>query len=122
MADDIGAVFRQEAGRCTATMIRILGDVDLAEDAVAEAFAIAAEQWPNTGLPPNPGGWITTTARNRAIDRLRREAENRPGRQRPVRFGDAAHAAVSQRRTHRRTHPAMAGPGRHKRMIAPSRS
>jgi len=74
MPDDLGAVFRREAGRCTATMIRILGDVDLAEDAVAEAFAIAAEQWPTTGLPPNPGGWITTTARNRAIDRLRREA------------------------------------------------
>jgi RNA polymerase sigma-70 factor (ECF subfamily) len=74
MADDLTAVFRREAGRCTATLIRILGDVDLAEDAVAEAFAIAAERWPVTGLPPNPGGWITTTARNRAIDRLRREA------------------------------------------------
>jgi len=74
MADDLTTVFRREAGRCTATLIRILGDVDLAEDAVAEAFAIAAERWPVTGLPPNPGGWITTTARNRAIDRLRREA------------------------------------------------
>jgi RNA polymerase sigma-70 factor (ECF subfamily) len=67
-------VFRREAGRCTATLIRVLGDIDLAEDAVAEAFAIAAEQWPRTGVPPNPGGWITTTARNRAIDRLRRES------------------------------------------------
>jgi RNA polymerase sigma-70 factor (ECF subfamily) len=67
-------VFRREAGRCTATLIRVLGDVDLAEDAVAEAFAVAAERWPVTGVPPNPGGWITTTARNRAIDRLRREA------------------------------------------------
>ena len=74
MSDDLVTVFRREAGRCTATLIRILGDVDLAEDAVAEAFAIAAERWPVTGLPPNPGGWITTTARNRAIDRLRREA------------------------------------------------
>jgi RNA polymerase sigma-70 factor (ECF subfamily) len=55
-------------------LIRILGDIDLAEDAVAEAFAIAAEQWPSQGVPPNPGGWITTTARNRAIDRLRRES------------------------------------------------
>ena len=55
-------------------MIRVLGDIDLAEDAVAEAFAIAAERWPVTGVPPNPGGWITTTARNRAIDRLRRES------------------------------------------------
>ena len=67
-------VFRREAGRCTATLIRVLGDIDLAEDAVAEAFAVAAEKWPRTGIPPNPGGWITTTARNRAIDRLRRES------------------------------------------------
>lgn len=66
-------VFRREAGRCTATLIRLLGDIDLAEEAVAEAFAIAAERWPIEGTPPNPGGWITTTARNRAIDRLRRE-------------------------------------------------
>ena len=71
---DLDEVFRREAGRCTATLIRVLGDIDLAEDAVAEAFAIAAEQWPAHGVPPNPGGWITTTARNRAIDRLRREA------------------------------------------------
>ncbi len=74
MTDTLDAVFRREAGRCTATLIRVLGDIDLAEDAVAEAFAIAAEQWPQRGIPPNPGGWITTTARNRAIDRLRRES------------------------------------------------
>ncbi|MGH9137751.1 MAG: RNA polymerase sigma factor [Acidimicrobiales bacterium] len=74
MSDDLEAVFRREAGRCTATVIRFLGDLDLAEDAVAEAFAIAAERWPVTGVPPNPGGWITTTARNRAVDRLRRES------------------------------------------------
>jgi len=72
--DELAEVFRREAGRCTATLIRVLGDIDLAEDAVAEAFAIAAEQWPVRGIPPNPGGWITTTARNRAIDRLRRES------------------------------------------------
>jgi RNA polymerase sigma-70 factor, ECF subfamily len=72
--DDLASVFRRESGRCTATLIRILGDVDVAEDAVAEAFAIAAERWPAEGLPPNPGGWIVTTARNRAIDRLRRES------------------------------------------------
>ena len=74
MTDTLDEVFRREAGRCTATLIRVLGDIDLAEDAVAEAFAIAAERWPETGMPPNPGGWITTTARNRAIDRLRRES------------------------------------------------
>lgn len=76
---DLASVFRRESGRCTATLIRILGDVELAEDAVAEAFAIAAEAWPRTGTPPNPGAWITTTARNRAIDRLRRES-SRPSR------------------------------------------
>jgi RNA polymerase sigma-70 factor (ECF subfamily) len=74
VSDDLDAVFRREAGRCTATLIRVLGDVDLAEDAVAEAFEIAVERWPLTGVPPNPGGWLTTTARNRAIDRLRRES------------------------------------------------
>jgi RNA polymerase sigma-70 factor, ECF subfamily len=75
MADvDLAEVYRREAGRCTATLIRVLGDIDLAEEAVAEAFAIAAEQWPTRGVPLNPGGWITTTARNRAIDRLRRES------------------------------------------------
>ena len=54
--DELAAVYRREVGRCTATLIRILGDIDLAEDAVAEAFAIAAERWPVTGIPPNPGG------------------------------------------------------------------
>jgi RNA polymerase sigma-70 factor (ECF subfamily) len=74
MPETLDAIFRREAGRCTATLIRVLGDIDLAEDAVAEAFAVAAERWPVEGVPPNPGGWITTAARNRAIDRLRREA------------------------------------------------
>jgi RNA polymerase sigma-70 factor (ECF subfamily) len=74
MPDELSEIFRREAGRCTATLIRVLGDIDLAEDSVAEAFAIAAAQWPERGVPPNPGGWITTTARNRAIDRLRRES------------------------------------------------
>ncbi|MCX6522328.1 MAG: RNA polymerase sigma factor [Actinobacteria bacterium] len=71
---DLAAVYRREVGRCTATLIRVLGDIDLAEDAVAEAFAIAAERWPVVGMPANPGARITTTARNRAIDRLRRES------------------------------------------------
>lgn len=72
--EQLAEIYRREVGRCTATLVRVLGDLSLAEDAVAEAFAIAAERWPSTGTPPNPGGWITTTARNRAIDRLRREA------------------------------------------------
>jgi RNA polymerase sigma-70 factor (ECF subfamily) len=72
--DVLGEIYRREAGRCLATMVRVLGDVHLAEDAVADAFTIAADRWRETGVPPNPGGWITTTARNRAIDRMRREA------------------------------------------------
>jgi RNA polymerase sigma-70 factor (ECF subfamily) len=71
---DIARVFREEYGRCVATLIRFLGDIDLAEEAVQEAFTVAVARWPETGLPPNPGAWITTTARNRAIDHLRREA------------------------------------------------
>lgn len=71
---DLAEIYRREVGRCTATLIRVLGDIDLAEDAVAEAFTIAAEHWAVHGVPPNPGGWITTTARNRAIDRVRRES------------------------------------------------
>ena len=74
MPDDLDSVFRREAGPCTATLIRILGDIDLAEDAVAEAFAVAAANWKVHGIPPNPGGWIMSTARNRAIDRIRRES------------------------------------------------
>src|SRR5919112_1979131 len=66
--------FRQEFGRAVATLARLFGDIDLAEEAVQEAFAVAVERWPASGPPPNPGGWIVTTARNRAIDRLRREA------------------------------------------------
>ncbi len=68
----IAQIFREEYGRCLASLIRSFGDIDLAEDVVQDAFAIAADRWPSDGPPPNPGAWITTTARNRAIDRLRR--------------------------------------------------
>ncbi len=68
-------IFRHESGRAIATLVRLFGDIDVAEEAVQEAFVVAMERWPATGAPPNPGGWITTTARNRAIDRLRREAK-----------------------------------------------
>jgi RNA polymerase sigma-70 factor (ECF subfamily) len=73
----IGRIFREESDRSVATLIRIFGDIDIAEDAVQEAFGLALRKWPVEGLPPNPGGWITTTARNRAIDHLRREARGR---------------------------------------------
>jgi RNA polymerase sigma-70 factor, ECF subfamily len=73
----VGRIFRQESGRSVATLIRIFGDIDTAEDAVQDAFAIALRRWPDEGLPPNPGGWITTTARHRAIDGLRRATRER---------------------------------------------
>ena len=70
----IDRTFREESGKAIATLIRHFGDIDLAEEAVQDAFLVATEKWPETGLPPNPGGWIVTTARNRAIDELRRES------------------------------------------------
>jgi RNA polymerase sigma-70 factor (ECF subfamily) len=70
--DAIERVFREESGRAIATLIRVLGDFDLAEEAVQDAFARALEVWPNRGVPDKPGAWITTTARNAAIDRIRR--------------------------------------------------
>jgi RNA polymerase sigma-70 factor, ECF subfamily len=69
----LDAVFRDQWGRVLATLAGILGDIELAEDAAAEAFAIAAERWPRDGEPANPAGWLITTARNRAIDHLRRQ-------------------------------------------------
>jgi RNA polymerase sigma-70 factor, ECF subfamily len=69
----IEQAFRDEWGRVLASLVGFLGDFDLAEEAAQEAFAAAAERWPRDGAPRNPGAWLTTTARNRAIDRLRRE-------------------------------------------------
>src|SRR5262245_10887350 len=71
---EIERVFRHEYGRAVAVLVRVFGDIDVAEEAVQDAFTAAVERWPSTGLPPSPPGWIITTARNRAIDRLRREA------------------------------------------------
>ena len=66
-------VFRDEWGRVLASLVRYLGDFELAEDAAQEAFAIAAERWARDGPPADPGGWLVMTARNRAVDRIRRE-------------------------------------------------
>jgi RNA polymerase sigma-70 factor (ECF subfamily) len=88
-ADEITRIFREEYGRSVATLIRAFGDIDVAEDAVQEAFAIALAKWSGDGPPPNPGGWITTTARNRAIDRLRRESRGHEL------LGDAVWASTS---------------------------
>ncbi len=73
-ASEIERVFREEYGRAVAVLVRVFGDIDVAEEAVQDAFTAAVQRWPSTGLPPSPAGWIITTARNRAIDRLRREA------------------------------------------------
>ncbi|SCG45876.1 RNA polymerase sigma factor [Micromonospora halophytica] len=74
MTDPVERVFRAEYGRAVAVLVRLLGDIGLAEEAVQDAFTEAVRRWPVDGPPPAPAGWIITTARNRAIDRLRREA------------------------------------------------
>lgn len=70
---DFADLFRQESGKAIATLARYFGDIDLAEEAVQDAFIVAMQKWPETGVPPNPAAWIITTARNRAIDNIRRE-------------------------------------------------
>ncbi len=71
---DIERIFRQEYGRAVSVLVRVCGSIDAAEEVVQDAFAAAVERWPSTGIPPSPAGWLITTARNRAIDRLRRES------------------------------------------------
>jgi RNA polymerase sigma-70 factor (ECF subfamily) len=71
---EVERVFREHHGRAVAVLVRRFGDIDLAEESVADAFAVATDRWPRHGVPPSPAGWIITTARNRAIDRLRRES------------------------------------------------
>ena len=82
-------VFREENGRVVATLVRLFGDIDVAEEAVQEAFLVASERWPATGVPPNPGGWILTTARNKAVDRLRRESSRTDRHLQAVRLREA---------------------------------
>jgi RNA polymerase sigma-70 factor, ECF subfamily len=102
-AFQIERVFREEYGRAVAVLVRAVGDIDLAEEAVQDAFTAAVQRWPRTGLPPSPAGWIITTARNRAIDRLRREAS---------RADRHAQAAL----LHARDEPAEEGPVRDDRL------
>ena len=73
MNERLAAVYAEEWPRCVAILTRVLGDLERAEDAVQDAFTTAIDRWPRTGVPDNPGAWIVTTARNRAIDRIRRE-------------------------------------------------
>jgi RNA polymerase sigma-70 factor (ECF subfamily) len=93
---DVERVFREEYGRAVAVLVRVFGDIDVAEEAVQDAFTVAVERWPATGLPPSPAGWIITTARNRAIDRLRREAtrEDRHAQAALLRAGDEPENAL----------------------------
>lgn len=97
MKDRIERVFREEHGRVVASLARRFGDLDLAEDAASEALLVALERWPVDGFPPNPGGWLTTTAGNRAIDRIRRESHR-----------DAKHQAAAM--LHDDTPPEPTGP------------
>ena len=116
----LAAVFRAEHGRVVASLARRFGDLDLAEDATGEALLVAAERWPAEGVPPNPGGWLTTVAANKALDRIRREKRrqdkyaevsrmdinddptgaHRPGRGRPA---AAACSPAATPRSRRRT-------------------
>src|ERR671913_2605363 len=75
--DDVERAFREAHGQAVATLVRLFGDLTLAEDAVQDAFVIAMDRWPGDGLPDNPAGWIVTTARNRATDVVRRERRGR---------------------------------------------
>ncbi|MET9907658.1 RNA polymerase sigma factor [Streptomyces sp. NPDC006476] len=100
---EVEAVFRAEYGRAVSVLVRFLGDIDLAEEAVQDAFATALGKWPQTGVPPSPAGWIITTARNRALDRLRREAKR-----------DARHAEAAL--LHTPDAPAEEGPVRDDRL------
>ncbi|MFI1167507.1 RNA polymerase sigma factor [Streptomyces sp. NPDC020801] len=100
---DVEAVFRAEYGRAVSVLVRFLGDIDLAEEAVQDAFTTALRRWPETGVPPSPAGWIVTTARNRAIDRLRRESSR-----------DARHAEAA--RLYAPDVPAEEGPVRDDRL------
>ncbi len=74
---EVERVFREVYGQAVATLVRLLGDITLAEDAVQDAFVVASDRWPRNGTPPNPAGWIVTTARNRAIDDHRRMARGK---------------------------------------------
>src|SRR4029079_18949324 len=83
---EIERVFRAEHGRAVSILVRVFGDISAAEDAVQDAFIAAVERWPDTGIPPSPAGWIVTTARNRAIDRFRREASRADRREEAARL------------------------------------
>src|SRR3954447_7679772 len=96
-AEEIERVFRAEHGRAVAILVRHFGDIDLAEEAVQDAFIAALERWPSAGVPPSPVGWIITTARNKAIDRMRRESSREERHEEAVRlFGQVSEADLEE--------------------------
>ena len=98
-APAVEGVFREAYGQVVATLIRILGDITLAEDAVQDAFIVASERWPREGLPPNPAAWIVTAARNRAIDTLRRSARGRELHEQLGAIEETSHGPGAEDRT-----------------------
>jgi RNA polymerase sigma-70 factor (ECF subfamily) len=104
-AERIERVFRAQHGRAVAVLVRVFGDLGIAEDAVADAFLAALERWPRDGVPPSPAGWIVTTARRRAIDRLRREASR-----------ESRHAQAALLHEQTEPEPADEGPVRDERL------
>ena len=108
---DLETVFRAEHGRVVASLARRFGDLDLAEDATGEALVVAAERWPVEGMPPNPGGWLTTVAGNKALDRLRRESRGREKLAEVARMTESRGHGRRPCRSHRtgRGRPAAAG-------------
>lgn len=119
-AAGLDGVYRAEFGRAVATVARLTGDIELAEDAVQEAFAAALRTWPRDGIPARPGGWITTTARHRALDRLRRESARSGKEHEAVRSAPEATAGLPDDRfpddrllmIFTCCHPALAEPAR----------
>jgi RNA polymerase sigma-70 factor (ECF subfamily) len=95
-APEIERVFREEYGRAVASLVRFCGDIDLAEEVVQDAFTVALRRWPSDGVPPSPAGWIITTARNRAIDRLRREGSRAERQAEAVRLQNAGGRDVQE--------------------------
>jgi RNA polymerase sigma-70 factor (ECF subfamily) len=95
-APEIERVFREEYGRAVASLVRFCGDIDLAEEVVQDAFTVALRRWPSDGVPPSPAGWIITTARNRAIDRLRREGSRADRHAEAVRLQNAGGRDVQE--------------------------
>ncbi|KOS56093.1 RNA polymerase sigma factor [Rhodococcus rhodochrous] len=93
---EIARVFRSEHGRAVAVLVRAFGDIDLAEESVQDAFAVAVARWPADGLPPSPAGWIVTTARRRAIDRIRRENARAGKHAEAARLHEAGTSAVDE--------------------------